>query len=146
MTFTHAQQVAVARRLRNIARLIDKELAAAGAPRMPWSLFTWGRNRGQYISNAGCEDVKKALTETLERLGAAARAAAGDRISMMAVPHHPPRRPIHHQSTAALIAHAAANATAAHPHSRSAMTHPLNTPGAGCHAAAPDDSAPGLCH
>ncbi len=67
MTFTHAQQVAVARRLRKIARLIDKELAAAGAPRMPWSLFTWGGNRGQYISNAGREDVKKALTETLER-------------------------------------------------------------------------------
>lgn len=65
--FTYEQQVAIARALPRIAKIIDRELARAGAPRMPWSLFTWGGNRGQYISNAKRPEIKLALAETLER-------------------------------------------------------------------------------
>lgn len=65
--FTHEQQVAIARALPRIAKILDRELARAGAPRMPWSLFTWGGNRGQYISNSNREEIKLALRETLDR-------------------------------------------------------------------------------
>jgi len=65
--FTFEQQVAVAKVLPRIARLIDKELQKAGAPRMPWSLYTWGGNRAQYISNTQRSDTKRAMQETLDR-------------------------------------------------------------------------------
>lgn len=68
-TFTFEQQVAVAKALRRIAKMIDKELARAGAPRMPWSLFTWGGHRGQYVSNVARLHARKAIEETLERWG-----------------------------------------------------------------------------
>lgn len=65
--FTFEQQVRVAKRLQRIARLIDKELAAAGAPRMPWSFYTWGGNRAQYVSNTDRADAIKAMKECIER-------------------------------------------------------------------------------
>lgn len=65
--FTYEQQVKVAKKLRKIAKLIDKELTAAGADRMPWSLHTWGGNRCQYVSNVGLEHAKIAMQETLDR-------------------------------------------------------------------------------
>lgn len=67
--FTFEQQVAVAKSLRRIAKMIDKELAKAGAPRMPWSLFTWGGHRGQYVSNVERKHARLAIQETLERWG-----------------------------------------------------------------------------
>lgn len=65
--FTLAQQLAVSRALPRIARLIDRELARAGAPRMPWSLFTWGGHRSQYVSNTARADARPAIAETLAR-------------------------------------------------------------------------------
>ena len=41
----------------------------AGAPRMPWSLLTWGGHRSQYVSNAARADARAAIAETLERWG-----------------------------------------------------------------------------
>lgn len=64
---TYQQQVAIARRLQKIARLIDKELTAAAGQRVPFSLYTWGGNRSQYVGNAPREDVKAAMQETLDR-------------------------------------------------------------------------------
>ena len=66
-SLTYEQQVAIARRLRKIARLIDKELTAATGQRVPFSLYTWGGNRSQYISNVDRAEVKVAMQETLDR-------------------------------------------------------------------------------
>lgn len=66
-TLTYEQQVAIARRLQKIARLIDKELKAATGQRVPFSLYTWGGNRSQYISNVDRAEVKAAMQETLDR-------------------------------------------------------------------------------
>ena len=67
--FPIAQQLAVSRALPRIARMIDKELTRAGAPRMPWSLLTWGGHRSQYVSIAARADARAAIAETLERWG-----------------------------------------------------------------------------
>ncbi|SDL36330.1 hypothetical protein [Paracoccus chinensis] len=66
-SLTYEQQVAIARRLQKIARLIDKELTAAAGQRVPFSLYTWGGNRSQYISNTARAEVKVAMQETLDR-------------------------------------------------------------------------------
>lgn len=65
--FTFAQQVALAKAMPRIARLIEREMKRAGVPRMPWSLYTWGGHRSQHISNARREDVKRGMKETLDR-------------------------------------------------------------------------------
>lgn len=64
---TFEDQVKVSRRLQRIARLIDKELKAAGVLGMTWSLYTWGGGRAQYVSNAKRDDVKIAMQEALAR-------------------------------------------------------------------------------
>lgn len=65
---TFADQVAVSKRLQRIARLVDAELTkATGGKRVPWSLYTWGGHRSQYISNVDREDAKVAMRETLDR-------------------------------------------------------------------------------
>ena len=61
------QQVKLAVLLPEIARKIDQMIADAGLPRQPWSLYTWGGNRCQYIGNAPRDDVKQAMQETLDR-------------------------------------------------------------------------------
>lgn len=64
---TFAQQVAISRRLQKIARMIDRELEAAAGERVAFSLYTWGGQRSQYISNAPRDDIKAAMRETLDR-------------------------------------------------------------------------------
>ena len=67
---TYAVNVAVGRALQRIARMIDKELMkAAGGKRVPFSLYTWGGHRAQYVSNCARDDAKKAMRETLDRWG-----------------------------------------------------------------------------
>lgn len=67
MTDKFAQQVVLAKLLPEIARTIDGMIAAAGLPKQPWSLYTWGGNRCQYISNTAREDTRRAMQETLDR-------------------------------------------------------------------------------
>ncbi len=61
------KQVKLAMLLPEIAQTIDKMIEDAGLPPQPWSLYTWGGHRCQYIGNAPREDVKKAMKETLDR-------------------------------------------------------------------------------
>ncbi len=60
-------QARMARLLPEIAKTIDKMIADAGIPKQPWSLYTWGGNRCQYISNTNREQTRAAMTETLAR-------------------------------------------------------------------------------
>lgn len=62
-------QVHLARLLPEIAKTIDKMIADAGMPKQPWSLYTWGGNRCQYISNTDREQTRAAMRETLDRWG-----------------------------------------------------------------------------
>jgi hypothetical protein len=67
---TFADQVEIALRLQRIARMIDKELSkAAGGKRVPFSLYTWGGHRAQYVSNVARDDAKVAMQECLDRWG-----------------------------------------------------------------------------
>lgn len=61
------QQVAISKRMQRIARLIDKELIAATGQRVPWSLYTWGGHRCQYVSNTDRDQAKVAMQECLDR-------------------------------------------------------------------------------
>lgn len=65
LTFEH--QVVISKRLQRIARLIDKELTSATGVRVPFSLYTWGGNRCQYVSNTARDDAKIAMQECLDR-------------------------------------------------------------------------------
>lgn len=62
-----AEQVKLAALLPEIARKVDDMVAEAGLPRQPWSLYTWGGHRCQYISNVDREQSRVAMQETLER-------------------------------------------------------------------------------
>lgn len=65
---TLEENIAVSKRLQAIAREIDRSLReAAGGKRVPFSLYTWGGHRSQYVSNAPRDDVKRAMQETLDR-------------------------------------------------------------------------------
>lgn len=66
-TLTFEHQIAISKRLQRIARLIDKELKAATGERVPWSLYTWGGHRAQYVSNVQRDDAKVAMQECLDR-------------------------------------------------------------------------------
>lgn len=61
------QQVKLATLLPEIARTVDKLIADAGLPKQPWSLYTWGGHRCQYVSNTDREQTRVAMQETLER-------------------------------------------------------------------------------
>lgn len=61
------EQVKLSRLLPRIARLIDKEIKKEGLPKQPWSLYTWGGNRCQYISNTERAQAKVAMQECLDR-------------------------------------------------------------------------------
>jgi len=62
-----AEQIRLAHLLPEIAKTIDKMVEDAGLPKQPWSLYTWGGNRCQYISNTAREDSRAAMQETLAR-------------------------------------------------------------------------------
>lgn len=64
---TFADQVALSRALPRIAKLIDREINRATGKKMPFSLYTWGGNRAQYVSNTAREDAKAAMRECLDR-------------------------------------------------------------------------------
>ncbi|MDG3040470.1 hypothetical protein [Roseicyclus marinus] len=65
---TFVDQVEISKRLQKIARLIDKQLAkATGGKRVPFSLYTWGGHRAQYVSNVARDDAKVAMQECLDR-------------------------------------------------------------------------------
>ena len=66
-----AEQVKLATLLPEIAREIDRMVADAGLPKQPWSLYTWGGFRCQYISNTAREQSRIAMKETLDRWGEA---------------------------------------------------------------------------
>lgn len=67
MSLTFEQQIAISRVLQKIARQIDKELTKAAGESVPFSLYTWGGNRSQYVSNTDRDQVKVAMQETLDR-------------------------------------------------------------------------------
>jgi hypothetical protein len=60
-------QVKLAKLLPEIAKTIDKMIAEAGLPKQPWSLYTWGGNRCQYVSNTDRKQTRAAMKETLDR-------------------------------------------------------------------------------
>lgn len=60
-------QVRLSRLLLEIAKTIDRMIAEAGLPKQPWSLYTWGGNRCQYISNTDREQTRTAMKEMLAR-------------------------------------------------------------------------------
>lgn len=65
---TFSDQVAISRRMERIARMIDKELSkATGGKRVPFSLYTWGGHRAQYVSNTDRDQAKAAMRECLDR-------------------------------------------------------------------------------
>ena len=61
------QQVKLSRNLQRIAKMLDRELEKAAGTRVPWSLYTWGGKRCQYVSNAPREEIKTAMRECLDR-------------------------------------------------------------------------------
>lgn len=60
-------QVKISRNLQRIARMLDKELTKVTGKRVPWSLYTWGGQRAQYVSNSPREEIKAAMKELLDR-------------------------------------------------------------------------------
>lgn len=56
-------------RLQRIARLIEKELAKAGADRADtqFSLIIWGEGRMQYVGTGERSDTKKAMEEMVAK-------------------------------------------------------------------------------
>lgn len=67
---TFLDQVAISQKMQDIARMIDAELSkATGGKRVPFSLYTWGGHRSQYVSNVDRDQAKVAMQETLDRWG-----------------------------------------------------------------------------
>jgi hypothetical protein len=64
---TPEQQIRVSRRLKRIARLLDKELSQAAGVKVPFSLFIWGDGRSQYVANIDRQDAMAVMEETLTR-------------------------------------------------------------------------------
>jgi hypothetical protein len=64
---TFADQVMISRKLKKIAKMVDRELEKACGKRVPFSLFTWGGLRSQYVSNTDRDQAMIAMGETIER-------------------------------------------------------------------------------
>lgn len=64
---TFEDQLVLSRLLPKLADLIDKEVRKAGLPRVPWSLYSWGGRRAQYVSNTARDSAKVAMQECLDR-------------------------------------------------------------------------------
>jgi hypothetical protein len=64
---TFDQQVKISRVLKKVARMVDDELRKAAGEGVAFSLYTWGGNRCQYVSNCAREDAKVAMQECLDR-------------------------------------------------------------------------------
>lgn len=64
----YADNIAVSKEMQKIAKMIDRRLErATGGKRVPFSLFTWGGNRSQYVANTDRDQAKLAMEETLSR-------------------------------------------------------------------------------
>lgn len=61
------EQVTLAKLLPEIGRKIDEMIAEAGLPRQPWSFYTWGGKRCQYIGNTLRSQSRTAMKEVLNR-------------------------------------------------------------------------------
>lgn len=61
------QQVKLSRNLQRIAKMLDRELEKVTGTQVPFSLYTWGGQRAQYISNAPRDEIKVAMRECLDR-------------------------------------------------------------------------------
>jgi hypothetical protein len=64
---TPQQQVKVSLQMQRIAKLVDKELRKAAGVRVPFSMFTWGGGRSQYVANVDRSDAMAVMQETLDR-------------------------------------------------------------------------------
>lgn len=64
---TFQDQIELSKLLPKLARMIDKEVKKAGLPRVPWSLYSWGGQRAQYVSNTDRGQAKIAMQECLDR-------------------------------------------------------------------------------
>lgn len=64
---TFEDQVKISRKLSSIAKQIEKRLEKACGKKVPFSIYTWGGHRAQYVSNCAREDAKTAMTECLDR-------------------------------------------------------------------------------
>ncbi|SDW77283.1 hypothetical protein [Roseicitreum antarcticum] len=64
---TAQQQVRVSLAMQRVAKMVDKELHKAAGEPVPFSLFTWGGGRSQYVANVERADAKTVMRETLAR-------------------------------------------------------------------------------
>lgn len=64
---TYEDQVAISRELKTIARMVEKRLERVTGKRVGFSVWTWGGNRSQYVSNCERQDIKNVLMETIDR-------------------------------------------------------------------------------
>jgi len=64
---TAQEQVRVSLAMQRIAKIIDKEMRKAVGTRVPFSLFTWGGARSQYVANVDRSDAMLVMQETLDR-------------------------------------------------------------------------------
>ena len=67
MTLSAQQQIRVSLAMQRIARMVDKELRKAAGEAVPFSLFTWGGGRSQYVANVARGDAMEVMQETLDR-------------------------------------------------------------------------------
>lgn len=67
MYLTPQQQIKVSLAMQRVAKLVDKELRKAAGVRVPFSLYTWGGGRSQYVANVTREDAMAVMQETLDR-------------------------------------------------------------------------------
>lgn len=64
---TPQQQIKVSLAMQRIAKLVDKELRKAAGEAVPFSLYTWGGDRSQYVANVDRASAMKVMQETLDR-------------------------------------------------------------------------------
>ena len=64
---TPQQQVRVSLAMQRIAKMVDKELRRSVGTGVPFSLFTWGGGRSQYVANVDRADAMRIMQETLDR-------------------------------------------------------------------------------
>lgn len=64
---TPEQQIRVSRVMQRIAKMVDKELRKAAGESVPFSLYTWGGGRSQYVANVDRAAATQAMQETIDR-------------------------------------------------------------------------------
>jgi len=64
---TYEEEVKVAERLQPLAEKISKDLEKAVGKPVPFSLFTWGGQRAQYVANVARGDAMVAMKVLVDR-------------------------------------------------------------------------------